>query len=496
MHVIRYVLLFAMVAALLAACGGDDDEEPTQTPIVIVATNPPTNTPEEDDSDATEDEAEHGASPTQDAKATPTEDAQPTADASPTAESTPTTQPTQGPLPTRPTITLPTPPPGEPTTDRVQLPDDPLLILPQAELAPEGMVLTDEGLVSIDYAASDAPDRAARVQQLTEWGFQGGAFRDVETPDEQLTDPANQLLLVSAMALILGAPDGAQAEMHSYMDTILLTDPDISLQEVSVEPIGDGARGATGSITAGEDAQFNIGALLVTAGPVSLKYLGLSGANVDPMPVLVQAARISLDNLRFASYPQPGEVLLETTFDNWFTGPLETGEIFIGDDGFYHLRVDAGGGSFVSAYATGSEPWGDVAVSADLMMISGDPTSTGCVLTRLDGENQTYDYALCVDGNGNVEALYEQFDAEGNYSNEVLLPFGTATVAPPTEWTTLTIITRGQEFWFLVDGQLVGQAQHAGPPSGTAGVIVNHFAPEPQAPAEFIFGTLRVQALQ
>lgn len=488
MNLIRYVMLVALIAALLAACGGDEDEEPTQTPIIIVATNPPTPTSEDDEGDARATEEAEQSNPT------PTEEPA----ASPTAGASPTPLPTQPPrpLPTRPSITLPTPLPAEPVTDRVQLPDDPLLILPQAELAPPGMVLAEEGQVSLDFAAGDATDRDARAQQLIDWGFQGGAYRDIETPADQLTDPPNQLLLVSSMALVLGSPEGAQAEMHSYMDEILLPDAEIGLQEISVEPLGDAARAGTSTLTGNDGEQYNIGALLVSAGPVSLKYLGFSGINFDPMPTLIQAARISLDNLRYASQPALGEVLLETDFSNWFTGPQETGELFIGEDGFYHLRVDRGGGSFVGAYATGVEPFGDVAVSVDLVMISGDPSSTGCVVTRLDEVGQTYNYALCVDGNGGVEALYEVFDAEGNYSNEELLPYGTVTVAPPTEWTTLTIIARGQDFWFLVNGQLVGTAQHAGPPAGTVGVMVNHYVSEPQTPAEFMFGSLTVHSLQ
>jgi hypothetical protein len=227
-----------------------------------------------------------------------------------------------------------------------------------------------------------------------------------------------------------------------------------------------------------------------------LKFVAISGTQYDPLPDLQRIAQVSLDNLRYAGLPTVGELLLDTDFSTWFTGPLESGEIYIGEDGFYHLRVDTGEGSFVSAYSTGHEPYGDVVVSADLVMISGDPSSTGCVMTRIDQENQRYDYALCIDGNGNLEALFEQFDAEGNYSAEPLIPAGTYSVAPPTEWTTLSIIARGDQFWFLVNGELIERVRHTGPLAGSAGVAVTHYAAAPQAPAEFIFGSLIVASVQ
>lgn len=194
--------------------------------------------------------------------------------------------------------------------------------------------------------------------------------------------------------------------------------------------------------------------------------------------------------------PALSEVLLQTDFSSWPSQEFEFGSLAYGDDDLYHVTVTEGGGTYVSAYSIDHEPFTDAAISVDVRMVAGDPSTAGCVLARVDQISHLYDYALCVDGNGNIEALYEQFDAEGNYSSEVLLPAGQVAVPPPTEWLTLTIISRGEEFWFLANNELLGTAAHSGPTGGSAGVIVNHFIDPPQTPAEFVFTNLVVQALQ
>ncbi len=194
--------------------------------------------------------------------------------------------------------------------------------------------------------------------------------------------------------------------------------------------------------------------------------------------------------------PLIGEVLLETDFSTWVIEDLESGMLTFGDDGFYHVLVNQGDGSYISAYSTDHEPFTDIAVSVEMRMISGNPASQGCVQTRVDQLEQLYDYALCVDGNGDVEALYETFDPQGNYTFEPLIPDGSVTVAPPSEWTTLAIVVRGEEFWFLINGVLIDSVRHAGPPGGAVGVLVNNYGTEGDAPAEFVFTNLVVQAVE
>ena len=495
LKIIRFVVLGGLAAGILAACSiGGDDEDPTQTPVVITATPSLTSdSAESDDSD----EPTATAAPTNTPPAT-----------TPTAEPTATPEPTSTPRPTAilaptatraPIVTATSPPTPSPTpgaSGGLEIPADLLTILPVEADLPAGMVLVEEGDADIEIVASDFPDVDARQQQLVDWGFQRAAFREFEFPDDQIVDQASQPIGFISRAVLFGSPDAARAEMNSFTDVIVLADPDVATEEIAVAPIGDAHRAVRAAFTDDEGTGFSIAFLGVTAGPISFQFISAGGAQYDPMPDAIAAAEASLGYLGYAPNPTLGAVLLETDFSTWPTGELESGVLSFGEDGYYHVLVDQGSGSFVSAYSTDHEPFTDIAVSVDMRVVSGDPTAQGCVLTRVDQVNQQFDYALCVDANGNVEVLFEQFDADGNYSVEPLLPGGIVTVPPPVEWTTLTIITHGDEFWFLIDGELIDSVQHTGPPEGAVGVIVNHYVEAPEVPAEFVFTNLVVQAVE
>ena len=358
------------------------------------------------------------------------------------------------------------------------------------------MVVVDEGEADIDLVASDFPDEDARRQQLLDWGFQRAVFRDFQIPDDHIVDQASQPVGFISRAALLGSPEAAQTEMNSFTDEIVLPDPDVSSEEVEIDPIGDSHRAIRATLLDGDGTSFNLVFLGVAAGPISFQFITASGAQYDPLPDAIAAAEASLGYLGYSPTPTLGAVLLETDFSSWPIDEFDSGVLSFGDDGFYHVLVDQGGGSFVSAHSVDHDPYTDFAVSVDTRIVSGDATAQGCVLARLDMVNQEFDYALCISADGEVEVLYEEFDPQGNYSSEPLLPGGTVSVPPPVDWTTLTIIARGEEFWFLIDGNVIHTARHTGPPEGAVGVIVNHFAEAPQAPAEFVFTNLIVQAVE
>jgi hypothetical protein len=480
---VRFVLLGAIAFGILAGCiPGESDDAPSPTPIVIVPTATPT----------------LESTPTDEPTATIPATSTPTPQPSPTSAPTATAQPTLVPRPTRTPIdiTIPTPVPDETSTGGLEIPADLLEIMPQPEDGPPGLVLFEEGQASLELVAADAADSAARAQQLTEWGFQDAAFRELRLADDQITDPDSQLLTIISYVVLLGSPETAQLEMQTHRDEIVMADPEISMTTVEIEPLGEQSSAAFGSALSEEGNEFQLAVVWVTAGPLSLRFVAASGPQYDPIPDLVQVAQATLAKLGFSGVPGFGEVVFETDFSNWPTQEFDFGSLAYGDDGLYHVIVTDGGGSYVSAYSIDHEPFTDVAVSVDLRMVAGDPSTTGCVMTRIDQVSQLYDYALCIDGNGNIEVLYEAWDSEGNYTSEAILPAGQVAVAPPTEWLTLTIVARGEEFWFLANGELVGTATHTGPPGGSAGVIVNHFIDPPETPAEFTFTNLVVQALE
>ncbi|MEZ4523740.1 MAG: hypothetical protein R3A46_19210 [Thermomicrobiales bacterium] len=367
--------------------------------------------------------------------------------------------------------------------------------MPALEEFPAGLVITDEGEVDISTVAADFDDTGARADQLQAWGFRAAVFREMSLPDDQVVDSQSQLIGVITQAVLLGSADSAQQEMNSYIDDLVLVDPDLAATETPIDPLGDASRAALSNPTVdGETYNFSI--LGLTAGPFSIHIISAGGAQYDPLPDAITAARATLRNLGYASVPTLGDVLLQTDFSNWVNDELDSGSLFYGEDGYYHIIVTQGNGSFVSAYSTGHDPFTDAAVSVDMQMLSVDPAVQGCVLTRVDQLNQQYDYSLCVDGAGNVEALYEEFDSDGNYSNEPLIVNGTVTVPPPSNWTNLAIVARGEELWFLVNGEIVGSVRHTGPPGGAVGVLVNYRAEAPQIPAEVIFANMAVWALE
>ncbi len=493
----RLFVLGLLAAGILAGCMGDDDEDPTQTPVVV------TPTPAGDDSGETE--------PTSTLPSTPTIETLPTATPAPTTAPTETPAPTTAPTAqatqqVTPTATLPTgggnatpapqPTAGNGSTGGVDVPDDLLSILPTVDDAPPGMVVVDEGPADIEIVAADFEDEAARQQQLVDWGFQGAALREFELPEEQIVDQASQPLGLINRVILLGSADAAQAEMNSFTDEIVLNAPDVTTEEIQIDPLGDAHRAIVATGGEGEEA-INVVFLSMTAGPLSFQFIAGGGAQYDPLPDAITAAQATLARLGYqAGGPIIGDVLLETDFSNWIEDEFDSGVIFYGDDDLYHVVVEQGDGAFISAYSTDHEPFTDFAVSVDMLMVSGAPAAQGCVQARVDSISQQYDYTLCVDGNGNVEALYEEFGADGSYNPVPLVPGGLVTVAPPFDWTTLTIAARGQEFWFLINGELIDSVTHTGPPGGAVGVLVNNYGTNDDAPAEFVFTNLVVQEVQ
>lgn len=492
----RFLVLFVFAAGIVAGCGGgNDDDEPTQTPIIVTATP------------AADESGEGGSEPTATIAATLAPPSQPTSTPAPSIEPSVTSSPTPretavtGPTPTQPSINMPTataapsPTPGDGSSGGIVIPDDLLTLLPSVDDAPPGMVLVSEGPADVARVATDFEDEAARQQQLIDWGFQSAAERELEFPEDQIVDQSSQPIGFISRVILLGSPEAAQAEMNSFTDEIVLGDPDVAAEEVQIDPLGDAHRAAVASTGEGEDA-LNVAFLGVAAGPLSFQFIAGGGGQYDPMPDAISAAQITLERLGYSGGPVIGEVVFETDFSNWIENELDSGQLYFGDDGFYHVYVDQGGGQFISAYSTDHEPFTDFAVSVDMLMISGAPAAEGCVQARVDSISQTYDYTLCIDGAGNVEALYEEFGSDGSYNPTPLIPGGTVTVAPPTEWTTLSIVARGEEFWFLINGQLIDSVSHTGPPGGAVGVLVNNYGAEGDPPAEFVFTNLVVQAVE
>ena len=193
-----------------------------------------------------------------------------------------------------------------------------------------------------------------------------------------------------------------------------------------------------------------------------------------------------------SNLPADGQALHETDFSNWFTGPLENGEIFLAN-GTYHLLETGGGGGVVFAYWNPDQPYTNFSASVDLRRISGDEIADACLMARLDSINLGYHYSFCIDGSGGVWAYYQQTNSAGEAERETLLPYGEFTAPRPDEWTRIKLVIRGEELWFLVNDTLAGSAHHTGPPGGSAGVNLYNYG---ETPAEYEFATFVVRAVE
>lgn len=470
------VLLLLAATILLAACGGgDDDADPTATaePTVTEAAEgtTATSTEEAEETEAaspTETEAEATATETE-SEATATETKTEDAEASPTI----------------------------PEGVDPQAAEELLAALPTEEAVPAGLTLTEEVVAGYDDVTADADDPEARRAELEEWGFAGAARRTFESGQSMATaaTTADQTLLISTLGMRLGTPEFADAQLAKDRDDYL-NDPELTLEEVSIDAIGDNSAAALGESDA-QGTPVQIGAVWVRQGTDVFRFGGIAGTNVDIISQLTELAKTSLgtggsEQTDIGEPPALGGVIYSTNFEDWQQDTFDAGSLTHNGD-VYRLTVNPPPGTYVSAFTTGSEQFGDLSATVEMRQTSGPEQSEGCVMLRVDPEAQNYDYAFCVSSTGYTNAVYETFDDAGGYEFETIFEGNVAESVSLSEWTTLQMIAQGNKFWFLVNGELVGTAQHDGPTTGEVGIVVNNFA---EAPVEFEYRNLEVHALQ
>ena len=218
----------------------------------------------------------------------------------------------------------------------------------------------------------------------------------------------------------------------------------------------------------------------VEAGNVGQHYFAWRYANWPGDPPAAGADVFSSDLSEFASFSNPGG-------DGGWNGSsyeiTAAGGAAAGSELFVHTTVDD--------YAPTA---GDEIVSLSVRIAAGGPEAFACVTTRYTSDGQgSRRYALCVDGYDTVSAVWETFTASGAVLDyQPLLEFtASAGLASSSEWNLLEIASVGDEFWFLINGDLVGTARHAGDASGLVGFyLVN----DGDAPAVAEFRDLSVRA--
>ena len=188
--------------------------------------------------------------------------------------------------------------------------------------------------------------------------------------------------------------------------------------------------------------------------------------------------------------PTEGSVLYQSTLLDWPTQTSADGAAFVAGN-TYHLQVSAAG--FFLPMFTSEDTFGDVSAQVDARLVVGSGLSSACLLLRAD-VNSGNDYALCLDADGKTSAVFEGFDSSGNYFSNVLLAQaprgGTHAV---TDWNTLKIIARGSDFWFFINGTLLGKATYAdGTATGAVGIYTYN---DSDVSAEFEYRDLTIKAV-
>lgn len=182
--------------------------------------------------------------------------------------------------------------------------------------------------------------------------------------------------------------------------------------------------------------------------------------------------------------PEAGAVL--DSYD--LTQGMATGEVAPGvdasvGDGGYNLAMQSE--NLYIVYA-GDNPLTEASISVDVRVAQGSALSVGCVVGRMTLE-PLQNYEFCLTSTGRFAAAY-------------ISPSGDSTILmEPTDpyyldgWTTLEIRVRGDRFWFLANGTLVGSAEHIGPTAGFGGFQMTNLE---DGPSEWGFRNLVLRALE
>lgn len=178
--------------------------------------------------------------------------------------------------------------------------------------------------------------------------------------------------------------------------------------------------------------------------------------------------------------PAEGAVIYESPMTDWATGTLAEGEVYVAD-GEYRIRVTQ---PDAIIWATLDLNLADFSFQFDTRVL--DPNAgqqEACLTFRWDNSGGvTRDYAFCINQNAEVYAFYEQWDSQGAYEVEGMVPTSAhPAVRPATEWNTLKVIAQGNQFWFIVNGQPVAHATHDALSVGDVGAATYNYTASPAA---------------
>ncbi len=190
--------------------------------------------------------------------------------------------------------------------------------------------------------------------------------------------------------------------------------------------------------------------------------------------------------------PERGEFIFEESFEPWLDDEVEGGWKTL-DNGEFTIGLDIAPASNVERSTGGVV--NDGSVSTEIQMAEwAEGDQDACLLTRADTSNAfAHAYSLCINSDDETFAVYEEYHENGSIDTTILVePDRRLGTRPAEEWNELEIVSRQNEFWFLVNGRLIGSATHDGDSVGVIGVAVHNST---GTPAVFIFRNLNIRTL-
>lgn len=224
------------------------------------------------------------------------------------------------------------------------------------------------------------------------------------------------------------------------------------------------------SQTHGRSGIADFGAFLASVGFMPIG----ADRDIDPPPATTQSeAPTPTDTPTRSASTQPltGTILYDRPLTEWMSGDQGVGWFATTDDGL-EIGVYADQGDMTLPAWTSRSDFADVSVSVEIRRTGAPAASDGCLATRFDVASGYY--RLCMSGaTGFVWADIKQLGDDGIWRTSYLMslrpPPGSTK---PTDWTTLQIITRDDQFWFMVNGTTLWTVEHTGREAGSAAVLV------------------------
>jgi hypothetical protein len=166
--------------------------------------------------------------------------------------------------------------------------------------------------------------------------------------------------------------------------------------------------------------------------------------------------------------PTEGGALYSWSLSDWPEQQTDVGSAFLAG-GTYHQRVNADGEAeqapAIYSYLSDFER-ADLGAHIRVRLDTPEAhDSEACLVVRVAADGPR-DYAWCINGRGETDAIFED-NGPGGAGVSILLGYVTRDgTLPPTEWNELAVIASGDHLWFLINGAVVGDARHDWPADG------------------------------